>query len=365
MKREFIHTLIKKYLDGLCTDEERVLVDHWISLLDDEQRWSNFSDADVKQVEQRVWERLQTSIGTDFLGDHLAKENALPLPHVLLRKGIWARITPIYRVAAVLIMVIVLSAIYKNFVLVKGKEENKQLLALVEAGWSVRKNNTEKPLQILLEDGSLVLLNPASALYYPEHFDKNKREVRLQGTAFFSIAKNKYQPFFVYSKNITTRVLGTSFWVKEEASIAQVEVKTGKVSVFLNTNTIDAKQSNAALGVLLKPNEKVIFDAQTGHFATSIVAQPEPIEVDTIESTPPTVISNSVFNDVVLLEVIQTLEKEYGIAIVLESEDMADIRFTGDLTGLGYFDKIKLICKSIDASFDLKENRLLIRKIAN
>ena len=50
--------------------------------------------------------------------------------------------------------------------------------------------NREKPTLVkTLEDGSVVYLAQESTLKYPEHFAEDKREVNLQGEAFFDVAK--------------------------------------------------------------------------------------------------------------------------------------------------------------------------------
>ena len=53
----------------------------------------------------------------------------------------------------------------------------------------------------------------------------------LDGEGFFEISKNPSRPFLVYNKNVITRVLVTSFVVKNNPSGSETEVavKTGKV----------------------------------------------------------------------------------------------------------------------------------------
>lgn len=54
--------------------------------------------------------------------------------------------------------------------------------------------NREKPTLVkTLEDGSVVYLAQESTLKYPEHFAEDKREVNLQGEAFFDVAKKPEQ----------------------------------------------------------------------------------------------------------------------------------------------------------------------------
>ena len=58
--------------------------------------------------------------------------------------------------------------------------------------------NREKPTLVkTLEDGSVVYLAQESTLKYPEHFAEDKREVNLQGEAFFDVAKKPEQAFTI------------------------------------------------------------------------------------------------------------------------------------------------------------------------
>jgi transmembrane sensor len=83
-----------------------------------------------------------------------------------------------------------------------------------------------------LADGTKVWLNGESVLEFPQTFTGSRREVSLDGEAYFEVAKDAHHPFVVKSKYYTATVLGTSFnataYSEHNASIALVE---GKVKV--------------------------------------------------------------------------------------------------------------------------------------
>jgi ferric-dicitrate binding protein FerR (iron transport regulator) len=84
-----------------------------------------------------------------------------------------------------------------------------------------------------------VWLNAESHLEFPDRFTGDKREVRLQGEAYFEVKKDAKHPFIVYSDYLTTRVLGTAFDVRaRSARDASVTLVTGRVLV----KTQDADQ---------------------------------------------------------------------------------------------------------------------------
>ena len=87
--------------------------------------------------------------------------------------------------------------------------------------------------QLTLPDGTSVWLNALSSLYYPVSFTGNKREVALEGEAYFEVAKDRSRPFRVTYKNTQIEVLGTHFNVmayEDEAAI-QTTVLEGAVRV--------------------------------------------------------------------------------------------------------------------------------------
>ncbi|GGG74504.1 iron dicitrate transporter FecR [Parapedobacter pyrenivorans] len=65
--------------------------------------------------------------------------------------------------------------------------------------------------QITLSDGTLVWLNAASKLEYPSRFSRKERIVKLEGEAYFAVAKDNKRPFRVLSERQEIEVLGTEF----------------------------------------------------------------------------------------------------------------------------------------------------------
>ena len=106
------------------------------------------------------------------------------------------------------------------------KTPNGDLIYIVK-NLEKNQNNTEEKyntittpkggkFNVILPDGSLVMLNAASSLTYPVYFKKNERSVRFNGEAYFEIAKaygkdHQRIPFFVHSKDQVVEVLGTHF----------------------------------------------------------------------------------------------------------------------------------------------------------
>lgn len=99
----------------------------------------------------------------------------------------------------------------------------------------ITQENLEKATLVkTLEDGSVVYLAQESAIQYPEHFAAGKREVNLQGEAFFDIAKKTEQTFTIETQKVRVEVLGTAFDVRSKENIPfSLSVRRGKVKVSL------------------------------------------------------------------------------------------------------------------------------------
>ena len=137
------------------------------------------------------------------------------------------------------------------------------LLLIVTGWWMAREmnvphielltlqNEANAPtLATMLEDGSVVCLSGRTLLRYPGQFAEDRREVILQGEAFFDIAGHAERPFIIETDLATVEVLGTSFSVKsEDLSAFLLSVYKGEVKITLKkeSQTIHVKAGEVAL----------------------------------------------------------------------------------------------------------------------
>ena len=122
---------------------------------------------------------------------------------------------------------------------------------------AVATNTFSNDVRLLrLPDGTRVWVNQNTHIEYPKEFEGDERKVTLKGEAFFEVAKDPSKPFIITSGNITTTVLGTSFNVKAyEGKSAEVSVRTGKVKVEGQQNTVLLERGYAAL---YAPDSKLV-----------------------------------------------------------------------------------------------------------
>ncbi|WP_316836583.1 FecR family protein [Pedobacter nutrimenti] len=344
MSRASFHQLLEKYQQGNCSPEEQRLVEQWYEMLDAEEIPDHPDE--FNNLEQKLWDKIK--------GDIQEK----PPVQKFRKNYVFHFLQPAFTIAAAFGAVLLISTafyFYQDYT-----KPSKQLFSKVKS-LLIKANSTETDLKIDLEDGSTIFLGPHSNVQYPEHFSAAVREVELTGNAFFQVSKNPSRPFLVYNKNTITRVVGTSFTIRTNASNNETEVtvKTGKVIV-------TAKEEKRAFSlrklfqttpeVVLVPNQKTIFLPDAGHFTTTLADNPIPVQV---KDQPKN--ADYKFNETPVSEVLSQLETTYGIKIFIQDEALKNNTFTGNLSEQNLYNKIDFLCQSINASYQLSGTTIVIK----
>lgn len=344
-----IQELLLRYRQGKCTADEITKIHLWYESLNKD--FSTQMDADEKSL---LEDRILAKISQDIDHSDLRIYQHEPVYYTVWWKSSLLR----YGMAAAIILLLGFSFLFKKSQENVAMKSQSLVMHSQKGNLKSSTNSSTSVQRIRLDDNSLVTLSPGSRISYPDVFSGDKREVQLEGDAFFEISKNPAKPFFVYSGKLVTKVLGTSFWVKtnEESLTTEVEVLTGKVSVFenhfLHHNHLE-KVKKSTQGVILTPNQRVSYDEESGHLLTGIVDQPILIPENLTGA-------NLVFNNEALLDITATLQKEYGIEIVFANELLEKCTFTGDISEIPLYDKLDLICKANTARYEIKGTRILI-----
>ncbi|MEO6963234.1 MAG: FecR family protein [Puia sp.] len=346
MNRKAFHQLLRRYLDGHCSEEESRIVDQWYDLLEEELP-NDPDESELLKMEDLLWSRiLEKKLGCDT--HSLA-------PVRVVRNGHFPGRVKWTAAAAVLLAAITGAYFYFSAMNASDALLSKKL----SEGMLEITNNTALSKEMLLEDGSTVCLKPEAKIVFPRHFANNKREVYLEGEAFFKVTKNPDKPFFVYNNKLVAEVLGTSFNIKIIQNHIEVAVKTGRVAVFEDGKEVSLnKQQKSGNGVIVTPNQKVTYYAESRHFITSLVDAPAPVIADSSSIDPD---SGYVFDDAALSDVLKKLEKTYQIEIILENENLGKCPFTGDIRKQSLFKKLELVCQVFQAGYEIKGTKILIK----
>lgn len=203
--------LLKKYYKGLCSAEEKAIVEAWQASIDADEP-AQMDDAERLELESEMWRHLQHSVlpGIDDIRPEKSRASGIK------------RVSK-YGIAAAVILLTGAVGLYFH-----NKNVVKQEPATVT--WQTVSTTGAQKKQVVLEDGTRIMLNNESSLRYPTHFSSKARLVYLTGEGYFQVAKDHKRPFSILTPQTRTQVLGTVFDLKayhgEPASLA---VEEGRV----------------------------------------------------------------------------------------------------------------------------------------
>jgi len=294
MNKQKLQLLIDKYLNGESTvQEEKYLIDFFDSYRADKEVWNTEALGDIAQFNQRLYKGIHSKLG-------LEKGNSK-----LVKSPLFNRF---FKMAAMVIVVLSLSLTIYYYVKQNDVTIKSQLIT-----WNEKKTDRGEKLTFRLSDGTVVKLNSKSKLRFPNTFNDKKREVVLEGEAFFEVVKDSNRPFVILTNNISTTVLGTSFNINAypKSNLVEVAVVTGKVKV---ESTLSNNKSNTPNAVYLFPNKKASYNKGENLLITSsFVNGHETGWKDGI----------IYFNNASEKDVIERLERWYGVDIEVENKSSA------------------------------------------
>jgi transmembrane sensor len=215
-------------------------------------------------------------------------------------------------------------------------------------------NNTSESRVVYLVDGTKITLQPGASLKHAVFLQKDKREVYLDGDAFFEVAKDASRPFYVYAHDIVLRVLGTSFNVttnKKNGNIT-VLVKTGKVSVFKSSNKNNAE-------FILTPTQSIRYTAQSQSIVKS-ESDAELLEADTKAKHA----INFDFEETPIVTIFSALEEAYGIKMNYDEKVFSKCIITAPLHDEPFEEKLKIICAAVGAKYHIDNNEVFVEGTA-
>jgi ferric-dicitrate binding protein FerR (iron transport regulator) len=288
---------------------------------------------DAKQRE--VWARINETLAED-----------IAVVEVEEKTGIWK--TWMARAAGIILIAGIAFVGWKIY----ERPAAPIVMVEVSSDFVLQENDNKTAKTIALPDGSSILLQPNSSLKYPKVFKNDLREVYLNGEAFFEVKKDHTRPFIVHANELVTRVLGTSFSVRNFAGEnVLVRVKTGKVSVFKEKDEIQ-QTGKASEGVVLAANQQVLYEREEMKLTKSLIDNPAVLV--------PLAKLDFEFSDTPIKEVFQVIENAYGVDIVYDEEALSSCYLNASLSDVPLYDKLNLICKGINATYEMMDSHIIV-----
>jgi transmembrane sensor len=310
MKNEIFISLLSKKLSGAMVEEERILFNQMIQeeeayraiavQLDRDGKENADEEASRAKLAQ-IWEMIKAKENESFHGKF---KYATPVQGLTSNK--------LLKVAAMLALVLGVGLL-GYWIL--DKNQNQDFATL-----TTTTNKTFK----MLDDGTKVWLNKNSTLHYTKAFGIRKREMMLEGEAYFDVAKNATIPLIIQTSNLAIEVKGTAFNVNAPKASTQIQVALVRGLIQI-TDKLNPKRT-----VLLHPNEQLSFDKKQPHGEAKLLVQQ--MKPAVLLNQVKWIADTLVFNKEKLSVLALRLEKKYDLKIEIQSEKLKDKRFSGTFT---------------------------------
>ncbi len=199
---------------------------------------------------------------------------------------------------------------------------------------------------ISFADGSNTWINNSTTLSYPKLFSPHKRSVKLNGEAYFEIAKDSLRPYFVNTECAEIKVLGTKFNVEasNKNSYEKISVLEGKVKI--------TALATGNYVILTKGQSAIIYKKDT-----SLLKIPG-IDINVLAWHTDTLR----FINEPLSEVSQTLSKHYNTTISINNETIQQLKLTSSFSALSLKEALEVIAFTLDVNIDYSNNTIQIKE---
>ncbi len=311
--------LFEKYLAGNATAEERETL---LRQLHADEQLGGWLRADIEFAEGGMPEPIRERI----LNNVYARTQ-----RPLISRRCWS-------IAAVMLILIISGALgWTLFGIqnqnLKSQISNNQIRDIIVT------TGMGEHSRVSLPDGSLLTLNAQTTVRY--NLADGKRQVSIDGEAFFEVARDPEHPFVVSANGMTVTCLGTSFDVRNysDESTASVVLRDGKVRV----NARDAD-------LTMEPGSRVLMDRQT-----------LALSKHTVTPSDYTAWLNGEikFNNQTLEEIAAELSRNYNIDLVITSDELRQERFNGYLGRSSLRNILDVLCLASDMSYHVDNDTMV------
>jgi ferric-dicitrate binding protein FerR (iron transport regulator) len=207
-----------------------------------------------------------------------------------------------------------------------------------------------KTQTVALPDGSEVVLNANSVLRHPADWQPGRREVWLEGEAFFKVRKRTHDQaparFTVHSGSLRVEVLGTEFTVSGREDRTRVVLSEGSVQL-----AVPAAAGTTT--IVMKPGELVEYQEDNG------AVDHRAVNTDVYDSWKS---QRWVLEDVTLRQVADRIEETYGVSVRIADPHLAREPMTGVLPSESLDKLLRVLSATYGIRVQQQENQLILSK---
>lgn len=332
--KQDIKSITEKYIKGKCTPEE--LEDAMILFSNPYHNlelrpslfeyWMNEEKVDTKEIPPEELSNILHKV------HHRINLECNQKP----KSGLMKLIYNVSKIAAILFIGLLLGVSLQYL----KKEEPVYITSIAPKG-SVS--------QMVLPDNSIVYLNAGSNLKYSVKGVKGKREVFLEGEAWFDIAKNKKIPFVVHTPFYDVNVTGTQFNVKAYKNDDEITTTLEEGSVLITSS----EKLKLAETAVLKPGEQLVYNSLK-----------KTIEVKNVETRIFTAWKDNklIFINMNLKDLFVVLERKYGVDIEVKNEIILDYHYDGTIKDETILEVLDLLKETLPVKYKIEGQTIVITK---
>jgi len=301
--------LLTKFFDNACSREEAEEVYRYLQAHPEEvDRW--WSESEWRTFTEKVDVGSEKSLE---MWETIGRKR-----RPMIRRIEWAKVAAVAAAAALV----------AGYWLVPSPDTASPVAA-VPSRDTLFINRAHIPVRETLQDGSVVELFPGSSMTMHNGFDSDRRVVHLTGEATFNVATEKYRPFTVFTRELSTTVLGTVFHITETGRTTSVRLLQGKVVV--------KSLARPDMVAVLQPGNECTFDEK--HNILRKINQPvlaaKPLPAPELGSLGDSSFAETdsaiLFKNLPLPRVFQILGKSYATPIYFDRAALSARKFTGNI----------------------------------
>lgn len=240
------------------------------------------------------------------------------------------------------IVAILLIGLFAGIFLVRYANYNHQEFTSITPSGSIS--------QFILPDETVVYLNSGSRLTFTNNF--RKKNIRLEGEAWFDVNKNDKVPFIIETTDYSVHVTGTKFNVKAYETDKDVvtTLEEGQIKIYpQHGNVKDVK--------VLMPGQQLIFNKTTNTYRL------KPSVNTKIYSSWKE--NKLIFINMNLKELFKLLERKYGVNILVRNDDILNHHYDGTIKNESIIEVLNLVKETIPIRYKIEGQNIIITKKDN
>lgn len=306
MKREILY----KFFNGEISDKEETALKKWIEASED-----NYF---IFLRERKIYDALLVNDLIPIRTQRKEEEKKIQIGKILIK---------VFKVASIVLITVLISW---YFIQPNEKESEVQTVR-VPAG---------QRTNLTLPDSTVVWLNALTRMEYKSPFNSNKREVFIDGEAYFEVKKNE-KPFIVKSPKGSVEVFGTKFNIEDYSThdIYEATLMEGSIKISANGDLIDLIPGYKTSLINGKLETKSIDDYDPYRWRDGLIC----------------------FKNESFRNIMGEFEKYYGIKIILNNMKVREKSYTGKFRqsdGVDY--ALRVLQKDIYFDYERNEEENII-----